>query len=70
MSKKRTIDFFYKRIEDVVHDLEIQTQTQTKHQPQKLAQPQTQNQTNGENVMEESLGARVEPRNNCYIEFK
>nr|GEY53722.1 zinc finger MYM-type protein 1-like [Tanacetum cinerariifolium] len=63
MSKKRTIDFFYKQIEDVVDDPEIQTQTQTQTQPQtpKQAQPQTETQTNGDNVMKESLGAGVEP---------
>ncbi|GKF12393.1 hypothetical protein Tco_0050319 [Tanacetum coccineum] len=61
MSKKRTIDSFYKRIEDVVDDPKIQTQTQTQPQTPKQAQPQTKTQTNGDNVMEESLGAGVEP---------
>ncbi|GKC19971.1 zinc finger MYM-type protein 1-like protein [Tanacetum coccineum] len=47
MSKKRTIDSFYKRIEDVVDDSEIQTQTQTEPQTPKQAQPQTETQTIG-----------------------
>ena len=42
MSKKRTIDFFYKRVQDVVQDPEIQTQTQTE------TQTQTHDQTNGD----------------------
>ena len=61
MNKKRTIDFFFKRVEDVVHDPEIQTQTQPQPQTQKEAQPQIETQTNGDNVMGESLEARVEP---------
>nr|GEW23334.1 hypothetical protein [Tanacetum cinerariifolium] len=61
MRKKRTIDSFYKLIEDVVDDPEIQTQTQTQPQTPKQAQPQTETQTNGDNVMKESLGAGVEP---------
>ncbi|GJV68124.1 zinc finger MYM-type protein 1-like protein [Tanacetum coccineum] len=52
MSKKRTINSFYKRIEDVVDDSEIQTQTQTEPQTPKQAQPQTETQTIGDNVME------------------
>ncbi|GKB03222.1 zinc finger MYM-type protein 1-like protein [Tanacetum coccineum] len=47
MSKKRTIDSFYKQIEDVVDDSEIQTQTQTEPQTPKQAQPQTETQTIG-----------------------
>ncbi|GKD62283.1 putative reverse transcriptase domain-containing protein, partial [Tanacetum coccineum] len=48
-------------VEDVVDDSEIQTQTQTEPQTPKQAQPQTETQTIGDNVMEESLGAGVEP---------
>ncbi|GJV80705.1 hypothetical protein Tco_1516575 [Tanacetum coccineum] len=46
MSKKRTIDSFYKPKKDVVHEPETQTPTQT----------------NNDNIMEETHGARVEPR--------
>ena len=59
MSKKRTIDFFYKRVQDVVQDPEIQTQTQTE------TETQTQDQTNGDNIVEESPEVQVEPETNA-----
>ncbi|GJS53050.1 zinc finger MYM-type protein 1-like protein [Tanacetum coccineum] len=55
MNKKRTIDSFYKPIKDVVREPETVTQTQT------------ENQTNGDNIMEESPRARVEPETNTTL---
>ncbi|GJY83678.1 zinc finger MYM-type protein 1-like protein [Tanacetum coccineum] len=55
MNKKRTIDSFYKPIKDVVCEPETVTQTQT------------ENQTNGDNIMEESPRARVEPETNTTL---
>ncbi|GJX82222.1 zinc finger MYM-type protein 1-like protein [Tanacetum coccineum] len=55
MSKKRTIDSFFKPIKDVVHEPETQ------------AEPQTQNHTNSDNIMEESPRARVEPETNTTL---
>ncbi|GJV48104.1 zinc finger MYM-type protein 1-like protein [Tanacetum coccineum] len=55
MNKKRTIDSFYKAIKDVVREPETVTQTQTK------------NQTNGDNIMEESPRARVKPEINTAL---
>ena len=59
MSKKRTIDSFYKRVQDIVQDPEIQTQTQTE------TETQTQDQTNGDNIVEESPEVQVEPETNA-----
>ncbi|GJY58579.1 RNA-directed DNA polymerase, eukaryota [Tanacetum coccineum] len=53
MSKKRTIDSFYKLIKDVVSEPETQTQTE--------------NQTNGDTIIEESPRARVEPETNTIL---
>ncbi|GKE41562.1 zinc finger MYM-type protein 1-like protein, partial [Tanacetum coccineum] len=55
MSKKRTIDSFFKPIKDVFHEPETQ------------AEPQTQNHTNSDNIMEESPRARVEPETNTTL---
>ncbi|GJR08900.1 kinase-like domain, phloem protein 2-like protein [Tanacetum coccineum] len=55
INKKRTIDSFYKPIKDVVCEPETVTQTQT------------ENQTNGDNIMEESPRARVEPETNTTL---
>ncbi|GJY01716.1 zinc finger MYM-type protein 1-like protein [Tanacetum coccineum] len=62
MSKKRTIDSFYKRVHNVVQDPEIQTQTQTE------TEIQTQYQTNGNNVVEESPEIQVEPETNATFD--
>ncbi|GKF32687.1 hypothetical protein Tco_0102485, partial [Tanacetum coccineum] len=51
MSKKRTIDSFYKPKKDDVHEPETQTPTQT----------------NNDNIMEETHGARVEPEPNITL---
>ena len=67
MNKKRTIDFFFKRVEDVVHDPEIQTQTQPQPQTQKEAQPQTETQTNADNVMRESLKKKLNRNSLVWI---
>ncbi|GKA79448.1 zinc finger MYM-type protein 1-like protein [Tanacetum coccineum] len=55
MKKKRTIDSFYKPIKYVV--LEGETQAET----------QMQNQTNGDDIMEESPAARVQPATNTTL---
>ena len=61
MSKKRTIDSFYKRVQDIVQDPEIQTQTQTE------TETQTQDQTNGDNIVEESHEVQVEPEQMLHL---